>query len=72
MPQTRSLLKIGLTGLLIVAVLNLLAALILGQTAAHPTQATWWSVWFPAYACWLGMLLALAVIRLIQTFKNHQ
>ncbi len=72
MPPTRSLLTIGVTGLLIVAVLNLAAALILGQTAADPSQAAWWSVWFPAYACWLGMLLALVVIRLIQTLKNRQ
>lgn len=55
-----------------VAVLNLAAALILGQSAADPSQAAWWSVWFPAYACWLGMLLALVVIRLIQTLKNRQ
>jgi hypothetical protein len=66
-----SLLRIGLTGLLIVAVLNLLAALILDQTAANPIHATWWSVWFPAYACWLGMLLVLAVFKLIRVLKNR-
>ena len=43
----------GLIGLAITIVLNLVALLILKKTSAEYFSDKWWSYWFPSYIVWL-------------------
>jgi len=44
---------IGLVGLAITIVLNLVALLILKKVSAEYFPDNWWSDWFPSYIVWL-------------------
>jgi hypothetical protein len=44
---------IGLVGLLITIVMNLLALLVFKRAAAVYFSTEWWSTWFPSYTVWL-------------------
>ena len=44
---------IGLVGLAITIVLNLVALLILKKASAEFFSDKWWSGWFPSYIVWL-------------------
>jgi len=45
--------KIGLVGLTITIVLNLVALLMLKKASAEYFSDVWWSDWFPVYMVWL-------------------
>jgi hypothetical protein len=45
-------LRLGLTGLSIGLVLNLLAVFVFHRTSAHFFTSPWWNAWFPNYLVW--------------------
>ena len=56
---------IGLVGLAITIVLNLVALLILKKVSAEYFPDNWWSDWLPAYIIWLiCSIVGLAGCRL--------
>ena len=50
-------LRIGLTGMGIVFLLNLAGIFFFQQNAALFPSPGWWSTWFPAHIAWLALLI---------------
>ena len=48
---------IGLVGLAITTVLNLVALLLFKRASAEYFSDPWWSAWFPSYIIWLSFTL---------------
>ncbi len=54
---------IGLIGLAITIVLNLVALFLLKKAAAGYFSDAWWSEWFPSYAVWVSFTIIALVSR---------
>jgi hypothetical protein len=48
-----TMLFIGLTGFVVMLVVNLVAAFGFGKPEAVPFSDQWWSIWFANYVVWL-------------------
>ena len=54
---------IGLTGIVVVLLCNVLGPLFFHLQNLFVLQLDWWAVWFPNYIVWFSLLLAGFLIR---------
>jgi len=64
--------KIGLVGLVIQSVINLIAILVFRKTSAEFFSDQWWSAWFPGYTVWLIFVILGFVIGAGKDDANKQ
>lgn len=60
----RPFLIMGMTGLTITVVTNLIALVLLKQHPAQYFTSDWWSTWFPSYSVWLTFTIIGLFVRI--------